>query len=136
MVRDIRIKTYRFAAGSLAAPATGNFSEYTERPLNGKLYAIQVQANNYTATGSMFLFVSGTMEKVWGMTSGTITSNVAGSDAYFPRAFCRFSENNTLLSGTTAHTEMDLIPLNSVLNLVGSGLGNTKSGTGFNIVYI
>jgi len=144
MMRGNRVKT--FNTGSLVSDAAGDIQEYPvgghEPPLyspgiiNGLLWAIQVKHNEFAATGSMILTVSGTGEVVWTLTSGTETGTVAGSDTYFPRAFTRFSEKNTLLSGTTAHTEMDLIPINSDLLLDCAGLGKAKYGSGLCIIYI
>ena len=133
MVRDNRIKTYRFADADLTANAGGVIDIYSEHPLNGEMLAIQVEGNTYTATGSVWLYVSGTNENLWYMKSGTATSNIAAGDTYFPRAYTRVAEANTLISGTTGPIEK--IPLNSILNFIGSGLGNGTSGVGLNIVY-
>ena len=130
-MRDNRIKVYRFNPGSLVAAADTTLSTYTAWPLNGLIQSIQYTANNYTATGSIYLRVSGTGEVIWSIaSSGTSTGNVAGSDVVFPRAITRGTENSSQSGLSYAE-----IPVNSILQLDG-GLGVSKSGTGFNIAYI
>ena len=68
MVRDNRIKEYRFSIGSLTAtndslnPALGNsggnFKSYTDHPINGMLQAVEWCSGNNT-NGSLFIFESG-----------------------------------------------------------------------------
>lgn len=131
MVRPNRIKSYRYNVGSIVADASGNMDLYTDYPLNGLIQSIQLLSTNFTDTGSLILTISGTGEQVWGLTSGTALNNVATADVVFPRATTR-GTNNSDQSGLS-YAE---IPINSVLRLMGSGLGNVTSGTGFNLQYI
>ncbi|MCK5625128.1 hypothetical protein KAI04_04780 [Candidatus Pacearchaeota archaeon] len=132
MVRSNRIKQYRFPTGSLVANSSGTLDIHIPYPLNGLLQAIQYTGGNYTATGSFELTVSGTGERLTLLKSGiAFGNNVADGDVVFPRAITR---------GTDGSSQSGLwygeIPINSILRLTGSGLGNAKSGTGFNIGYI
>jgi len=134
MVRESRIKTYEFPAGSLVgAGASGNFVLYTDWSLNGRLQAVQVKANNFSAAnGKLILQVSGTGEIIWQLASGTNTGTVAQSGVYFPRGHARTTDNISLAtSGIYAE-----IPLFGNYMLTGSEVGKGKSGTGFVMSYI
>ena len=131
MVRDHRIETYTFSTGSLVG---ANFDSYTWRPINGILMGVAVADNNFTATGSLSLTVSGLEWPVWSMVSGTTTGNVSVSGIYYPRA-SMYNRVNVSLSGTNSTGVYDDIPLMGIYRLVGSGLGASKSGTGFTLVY-
>ena len=131
-MNDHRIKCYRFRAGSdLLASSAGLFDSYALWPIPGTLKGIQFMSNNYTATGSLFLTMSGTRETIWSCVSGTLTGNISQTGLITPVSLAKSTLNE---SGTTiGYTE---IPVYGQLRLVGSGLGNGKSGTGFNILYI
>ena len=60
MVRDVRIKEYRFSIGSLTADANGLFNVYSDHVLNGTIQNISVGSNTFTNTGSLLFFQSGT----------------------------------------------------------------------------
>jgi hypothetical protein len=99
------------------------------------LHAIQMQENNFTATGSLFLSVSGTGEIAWSMISGTATSNVAATGVYLPMGHARTTQNETL-SGTAGNGVWEHFPMMGNMRIIGSGLGASKSGLGLTIVYI
>lgn len=135
MVRDSRIKEYRFPIGSLTSASDGTLDVYTPHPLNGELLAIQNYGGNdpgsWIKTGSLTFSISGTQSPtiyVW--KSGTATSNtgIIPADTQFPRAVMRGTAGSVL-------TAYDKIPLNSVVRLEGAGLGAVKSGLGINLVY-
>lgn len=134
MVRDIRIKEYRFPIADITSSSAGLFDAYTSHPINGKILSIQRDVSNYTATGSLTLLASGTAQNIWRMISGTIVGAVTLEQVSYPRAFANY-EINTVISGTTAHTEVVEIPVSTVLHLVGSGLGDSKSGISITIQY-
>jgi len=132
MSRPNRVKVHRISTGSLIADASGNLDIYTWSPLNGLLQSVQYTGGNYGATGSLDLTISGTGERLIILKSGTSFGNdVATGDVVFPRAITRGTDGTS-----TSGLWYGEIPLNSVIRLTGSGLGNTKSGTGFNIIYI
>jgi len=132
MVRDNRIKTYRFPVGSLVASAGGIIDIHTHTPLNGLLQAVEYTGGNYGGTGSLQILLSGTNTQLLVIKSGTAFGNdIATGDAIYPRAITRGTDGSSQ-SGLN-YAEM---PLNTVIRIIGSGLGNQKSGTGFSIGYI
>ena len=130
MVRDTRIKDYRFSIGSLTSNAGGVIDVYTSYPLNGTLESIERKAASYTNTGSLFVSISGTNQQVYQLISGTaIGTNVGIADVVNP------VKTNVNIEGSTLSI-FTKIPINSKIHLIGSGLGNGASGLGLNIVYI
>ena len=129
MVRDHRIETYDFQPGSVVG---ASFDAYTWRQVNGVLLAVQMKENNYAATGSLALTVSGLGYPIWSLISGTTTGNVSQSGAYYPVTY-PVNQINTSLSGTTP--TITEIPLFGNLRLAGAGLGANKSGLGITLVY-
>lgn len=137
MVRDVRIKEFRFSTESLTSDADGNIDVYTDHPLNGRLWAIHnAGADNpgsWAKIGSLTFSISGADQTIYVWKSGPTTTianeGVVTADTHFPRASLRMTSGSPL-------TEYDTIPMNSVIRLVGSGLGDSKSGLGINIAYI
>ena len=129
------IKVYEFPIGSLTALDTGapisggNFQSFTDYPLNGLLHAIEFVAGNNTATGSLALFTSGNSHsQIW----ATITRTTNESFTVFPRgSLVTTTDIDLSESGLYG-----LIPMNSVLHLVGSDFGIGKSGLALRIAYI
>jgi len=124
MVRDSRIKTYLFTnAGSLTSDAKGNLDTYSKHPLNGELLAVGVGTNDWTATGSIVTLVSGGYASVLGAVRGTTVGDTV-------------TVKVPVLNTGAASTLTELHPaMNDVLHIVGSGLGNSKSGLSIRIVY-
>ena len=134
MVRDNRIKEYRFSQADLT-PVGAHLDIYTDRPLNGTLQAIEWIAGNHAATGSLTIYSSGgTGTQIWGLVSGTAKHMVAENFVVFPKA-STVSTTDVSLSGTANSWYAD-IPLNGVLHVIGSSFGASKSGLGCNITYI
>jgi hypothetical protein len=129
MVRDHRIETFDFLSGGLTG---ANFDNSSWRSLNGLLIGVQVKENNWAATGSLFVTISGLGYPVWSMISGTNTGNVSASGTYYPVAYAN-NQTNLSLSGTAP--TISEIPLFGNIRLVGSGLGASKSGLGVTLVY-
>jgi hypothetical protein len=129
MVRDHRIETYDFQPGSVVG---ASFDAYSWRQVNGILLAVQLKDNNYAATGSLALTISGLEYPLWSMISGTATGNTSQSGAFYPVTY-PVNQINTSLSGTTPITTE--IPIFGNLHLNGAGLGANKSGLGITIVY-
>jgi len=131
MVRENRIKIYRFNPENLVGGADSLLNTYTAYPLNGLIQSIQYTENNFVGTGSIYLRASGTGEIIWSIpSSGTGIGNIAGSDVVFPRASTKGTDNSNQSGLNYAE-----IPVNTILQLDGS-IGVSKSGTGFNIIYI
>ena len=131
MVRDLRIKEYRFEPSSLTASAAGRFDSYSDRTLNGTIQKIEFLGGNFTATGSLQVSVSGTNEVILQMTSGPSQGNIADGTQIYTHVYT-FNNIPTTGSPNTA-TQRNV---NSNVRIVGSGAGNAKSGIGVNIIYI
>jgi hypothetical protein len=129
MVRDHRIETYDFQPGSVVG---ASFNAYTWRQVNGILLGVQLKENNYAATGSLALTVSGLEYPLWSLISGTATGNTAQSGVFYPVAY-PVNQINVSLSGTAPIVTE--IPLFGNLHLNGAGLGASKSGLGITLVY-
>ncbi len=132
MVRENRIKEYRFPVSELLADGAGAIDIHTNYPLNGLLQAVQWIGGNHTATGSIAITASGTSETIWNITSGL--NNISETFTKFPRASC-VTTNNSSLGSNVGDTYAE-IPLKYVLRVVGTGLGSITSGVGLNIGYI
>ena len=138
MVRDNRVKRYSFQGAELLAStgtASGIIDIFSSHDLNGELRVVQVLGNNYNATGSVFLMISGTNEIIWQLISGTATEMISSTSAYLPMASARTTQN-TNLSGAGGAGVWTSFPIFGPLRLVGSGLGSGKSGTQINIGYV
>lgn len=131
MVRDLRIKEFRFESTDLTASAAGRFDSFSNRPLNGTVQKIELLGGNFAATGSIQITISGTGEIIMDLVSGTSQGNVADGTQIYPHVY---TFDNSVTTGSpssaTQRTMHDLI------RVVGSGLGNAKSGLGLNIIYI
>lgn len=131
MVRDNRIKSYRFTVSELTS-AAGNLDIYTQHAVNGTLQKIEFLGGNYTATGSLLLSTSGTTEGIFNFTSGTVQGNVAQASFAHPIVYA------TDLNGVAGspQTFVQRVIGGEILRIIGSGLGTGKSGLGLNIIYI
>jgi len=128
-----RIEEYRAPVTSLVT-AAGLMDFYTNRSINGMVKVIDWQAGNHTATGSMWVTVSGTEQVIWSLlASGTATHNIGANFTVFPKATC-VSTADASLSGATGG-EYSEIPVNSIIHFIGSGFGTGKSGLGLTLLY-
>lgn len=136
-MRPNRVKTYKFESTELIANDCGSMDSYSTNPINGLLYGVHVGNNDWADdTGSLFLNISGPELTIWSMVSGTERGiGVNASGVTYPRATTVTTES-IALSGTGGYNEFAFMPLNSVLHLVGSKLGDTKSGVELNVIYI
>lgn len=129
------VKVYEFPVGSIAALNTGdisggNFHSYTDYPLNGLLYGIQVINGNTTAAGSLDFRSSGAGETVvW----STITRATSADFTVYPRGEAVTSVD-LALSGTNAVDTK--IPLSGIYQIIGSDVGKAKGFSGLRIIYI
>ena len=135
--RGVRVKEYNFTVGSLTADANGRFDAYTSHALNGTIKGVAIYESNWTnSAGSLLLNVSGLETTAWSMVSGTVrNTGVADSGLTLPLA-TTIKTNAVPISGTGGYVAFQEIPMNSVMHLVGSGLGNAKSGLGLAIIYV
>jgi hypothetical protein len=126
MVRENRIKEYRFTTTEITASAGEIISAVSNHVLNGTVQKVEILANNYTTNGSIYLFVSGTNELIWSR-NGTATT----SGAFYPHVF---TVDQTNVTGSPYVITQRVI--NSPVYVGGSGLGAGTSGLGINIIYI
>lgn len=128
-----RIEELRFGIGSLTASSAGLFDVYTNSSLNGEVINISIGSNNFTNTGSLLFFFSGTNN------TGTLTGDLilrirAGSYAQTLYPFTQRVDNQGL--GWTAGS---VVPTsffgNAPIRLVGSGLGDGASGLFVSVKY-
>jgi len=124
MVRSTRIKEYNFSYSDVTGDTV---STYTSYPLNGMLKGVTIYNNNFTATGSLFLRASGIESTAWSMISGTARGiGIGASGLTLPLAI-PVRTNSTNISGTATAQHVE-IPMNSVMHLVGTSVGASKSG--------
>jgi hypothetical protein len=127
MVRSNRIKEFKFTTADLVADASGNIETYSENPLNGTIQKVVFEAGNYTATGSLYVNVSGAViEPVWQKINGVNADSIAYPTIY--------TENNEGTTGSPDSFTQRVV--NSTIQIVASGLGNGKSGLGLTVYYI
>lgn len=126
MVRPNRIKTYKFQPNELTSDSNGNLSVYSDRPINGTIHKIVFEAGNYTSTGSLWTFVSGTSNEQIYLKKGVSSNFVA-----YP-----FVYTEDLSSATGSPYAFNYRVAQDHLCIAGSGLGNGKSGLGLTIHYI
>lgn len=138
MVRSNRIKQTSLddlPIGSLTATATGIIDTYMPNPINGFLQTVIWQAGNHTATGSLFITISGANTTILTLTSGATTGMVAADFTKYPRVVTD-STLGIKQSGANGFNNFAEIPINGVIHVVGSGLGNGTSGLGLNFTYV
>mgnify|MGYP003133304419 CR=1 FL=1 len=127
MVRENRIKNFTFSVGSLTTDAAGQINVYSDYPLNGTIKKIGFEAGNYTATGSIFISISGVVsEPVWEK-----INNVNADSIAYPIIY---TEDKTGTTGSPdAYTSR---VINSTIRIQSSGCGSGKSGLGLSVYYI
>ena len=138
MVRENRIKftvSDDISITDLTATAGGVIDVVTPNGINGFIQNISWLAGNHTATGSLFITVSGTGEEILTLTSGATTGNVAANFVKYPRAEAH-GLTGIPLSGANGYDEFVEIPVATKIRIVGSGLGNGTSGLGVSITYV
>jgi len=140
MVRDLRIKEYKFSTTNLtavgsAATALGSetISAYSTYPINGTIQMVEFVAGNYNPAGSIGIFVSGTNENIMTITSG-INGYLGANQALYPFAYTTSNVNTSIGIGSLTNTAQRVI--NSNLGIWGSGLGTGSTASGLNIKYI
>ena len=133
MLRENRIKNYRFNIGSLTANSDGLFSVYSDHAINGTIHSVSVGSNTYTNTGSLLLFQSGT-------DNGTNNQDLilqlrSGSriQTFYPIQVGNYLTSISTSAGSTAFVNF---VINGPLRLVGSALGDGTSGLYYDVRYI
>ena len=136
MVRENRIKNINFPIGSLTSSTGGIVDVYSEQPINGKVEKITWQGGNHTATGSVEIRISGAVsELLFSLTSGTSQGCVETNNIWYPRAQVTNTTAPLGVAATSGGIWTEHIT-NSTINIIGSGLGNGKSGLGLTVYYI
>jgi hypothetical protein len=126
MVRANRIKEYRFSIGSLTADSNGRMDVYSDHTINGTIQKVEFLGGNYTATGSIFVYASGTNEQIWYYSGACATAATVYPFVY--------PTNNANITGSPQVGAKRVIT--QPLRIVGSGLTASKSGLGLNVYYI
>lgn len=133
MVRGERIKEYKFSTTNLTAvgsyvTALGSetISSYSDHVLNGTIQMVEFVAGNFTATGSIGIFVSGTNENIL-----TVTNNLDTNQSIYPHIY---AVDNTNATGSPETFTQRVV--NEKIWLWGSGLGTGSTASGLNIKYI
>lgn len=139
MVRDNRVKDYIFSQSNLTVATGSNIDVYSDHILNGVIQSVGWKAGNVAATGSIIINVSGMNDEsnILVMSSGTTTGHHLEEDwVVFPRT-TTVSTSSIPISGANGYNEFGMIPVNSIIRVVGSGLGVTDTyGGELKIVYI
>lgn len=135
MVRDLRIKSTIFTPADLTSDSDGNLDVFSTRPLNGTIQKLQWEGGNSTATGSLYITISGTVSEdiITTFRSGTQFGNVAGNFTKYPVTQVVEQALGSNVAVTDAGKQT---VINSLVRIQGSGLGNAKSGLGFTVFYI
>jgi hypothetical protein len=139
MVRDNRVKEYGFSQSNLTVTGGSKIDVYSDHSLNGVIQAISWKAGNVAATGSIIVNVSGMGDEsnILVMSSGTSTGHHLEEDwVVFPRA-TTVTTSSIPISGANGYNEFGMIPVNSTIRVIGSGLGVSGTyGEELRIVYI
>lgn len=132
-MRPNRVKSCNFSITNLTADTSGNLSTES-KAINGVLQKVEFYGGNYTATGSILVTVSGTGESLISYVSGTTRGNVAAGGVVYPQV--KSVDNVGVVISGTGYEAVTCRVINAPVIIVGSGLGNGKSGLGVSIVYI
>lgn len=136
MVRDIRVKEYKFSAGSLTADGGGEFEVFSDHPINGTIQNIEWQAGNHTTTGSVILFASGLINSGTNL-PGQIAniSGISVDSITYPSA--QFVDlDGVSLSGLESISPPVQHIINTPIRVQGTNTGDTKSGVQLIVRYI
>lgn len=136
MVRDLRIKSIKFTPANLTSDGDGNIDVYSATPINGTVHKVQWEGGNSTATGSLYISVSGVVPEfiIDTFRSGLVAhSHVGSSWTKYPIAP---SVEKVLGSAIAITDGGNQVVVNSLIRVQGSGLGDGKSGLGFTVFYI
>lgn len=119
-----------FTASQLTASAGGVVTAAYTPAINGPILAIRGFGSNFTATGSLQFLESGTDLPILNFTSGTAQGNVAAKFGVRPAVYG---------FGPSAESGSPYLTLPPVVNgpiyVIGSGLGNGKSGAGISVLW-
>ena len=139
MVRDNRIKFYTFDSTDLTGDTTtGVVDVYTDNPLNGRIQSVYFDADDWLASGSITLSVSGvgTQGTILNMVSGTATGHHLDEDwVVFPRA-TTVGTDGVSLSGADGYDEFAEIPIWSHLRVQTGVVGTGSAAGGLTVTYI
>ena len=138
MVRENRIKDCVFPAGSLTGASTGRFDSYSDHAVNGRLQSIYFKAGNLAPAGSLFVLISGmgNESQILSCISGTTIGHHLGESwVVFPRATTVRTDMSTI-SGANGYNEFGEIWINSIIRVVGSGIGTGSAASGLTLIYI
>lgn len=115
MISDSRIEVFRF---NLVSNSAGNISSYTDYSLNGEIKSIKYKPTDFETTGSLFIRASGTNELIY-----TQLDNLDAVQVQYPKVYA--NDKNGATGSPFVFVD---ICVNSPLFLVGSGVGDSKTG--------
>lgn len=131
-----RVKEWAYPSADLIATAGGAIDTYSDA-LNGEIIGFRnVGADNpgsWIKTGSLVFTSSGAGDTIYDWRSGTATGDTGIVDATPKLSLVRGVERDTVGSVLTTYSRIPMS--NTVVRLVGAGLGNGTSGLGVSIVY-
>jgi len=136
MVRDIRIKEYKFTSSDLSGAAvststgSAHFGAYSQHPLNGTIQAIEYVYNNFAKAGSIGITISGTGETIIACGSDT-AFNWGSTQTIYPHVYTYDSVGN--IGSPQTFTQR---VVNSTIYIWGSGVGTGSTATSLSIKYI
>lgn len=119
----------------MTSDADGLFNVYSDHTINGTIKSVNFLDGNYTATGSILVFASGLGN------SGTALNELimrfrAGSENQTFYPYVTMFDNQGVTGSFTNHLITTENIIHAPVRLVGSGLGDSKSGVGLIINYI
>lgn len=136
MVRDVRIKEYRFSIGSLTADGGGEFEVFSDHPINGTIQNIEWQAGNHTTTGSVILFASGLINSGTNLPGQIANISGISVDSITYPSVLPIDLDGVGLSGASSVSPHFQHVVNSPIRVQGTNTGDSKSGLGLVVRYI
>ncbi len=127
-LRANRIDEVKFSVSGLTANATGHLDVYSIA-INGTIQnVIWEAAGNYTSTGSIIVYESGTLNTELFNISGISTASQR-----YPVVIPFYA--NGAIGSVTNNVQVLQHVINGPLRIIGSGLGANESGVGLIIRY-
>jgi len=131
-----RVKEWAYPKAGLISSAGGAIDIYSDA-LNGEIIGFRNVGGNdpgsWIKTGSLTFTTSGPGDLVYDWRSGTATGDTGIVIGTPKLSLVRGQERTTVGSILTTYSRIPMS--NSVIRLVGAGLGNAKSGLGVSIIY-
>ena len=125
-LKSNRVERISFSPTELTSSSGGIINVFSDSSINGTIRKVELVAGNHTNTGSLFPNISGgASELIWSKVGG-----VSGTSVDYPHVY---TSDNVRVTGSPS-LGISRIAMDT-LHVIGSGMGNTKSGLGLNIYY-